>query len=348
VDADALSAWKRFRDATLAGTTTESPTFQQFVDRYWTLVAGRVSTKTAREQRYHVQNLLLPFFGPTRLDRSNAALVQDFLGTLKGHGYAPASINGIMAVLSKLLHDAVERDILDRLPVKGGSPKVTVPRLRLELTNDERERFLHTFDNPTGFQEYLRRLRTPGTLISSPRYRAPRSFGASITPDGPAARIHFERFHHAKPLFVVALETGLRRGDLLHLRWSSIDLAAKWVRATLQKRDAKQSSRSARPARTPSKRARSTPGSPCVFLTFEGEPYSETTLRQYFRLAKTIAGITRRCRFHDLRHTFGSDLATAGVSLQVIAQAMGHTTTRMTEIYAKPAAAAMNAIRHAL
>ena len=46
--------------------------------------------------------------------------------------------------------------------------------------------------------------------------------------------------------------------------------------------------------------------------------------------------ITRRFRFHDLRHTFASTLASQGISLQVIARALGHTNTRMTERYARP------------
>ena len=40
------------------------------------------------------------------------------------------------------------------------------------------------------------------------------------------------------------------------------------------------------------------------------------------------------CRFHDLRHTFGSYAAMSGVSLEVIAEAMGHTSTTVTKIYA--------------
>jgi integrase len=43
-----------------------------------------------------------------------------------------------------------------------------------------------------------------------------------------------------------------------------------------------------------------------VLLTPEGKPYSESTIKRYFKTAKAIAGITRRFRFHDRRHTFAS------------------------------------------
>src|ERR1019366_602818 len=64
---------------------------------------------------------------------------------------------------------------------------------------------------------------------------------------------------------------------------------------------------------------------------------------------KALAGITRRLRLHDLRHTFASRLASRGVGLQIIAKALGHRSTRMTERYARPSReAAMRAIVEAL
>lgn len=51
-----------------------------------------------------------------------------------------------------------------------------------------------------------------------------------------------------------------------------------------------------------------------VLLTPEGRPYSESTIKRYFNTAKAIAGITRRFRFHDQRHTFASTLASKGIN----------------------------------
>lgn len=59
-------------------------------------------------------------------------------------------------------------------------------------------------------------------------------------------------------------------------------------------------------------------------------------LRRYFDIAKAIAGFTRPFRFHDMRHDSASALARDGISLLVIAQLLGHTTTRMTSPYAHP------------
>lgn len=85
-----------------------------------------------------------------------------------------------------------------------------------------------------------------------------------------------------------------------------------------------------------------------VFVTESLRPYSANTIQRYFQRAKAIAGIDRKFRFHDLRHTFGSNLASAGVSLQVIARCLGHSTTKMAERYARPSEESLRAVVSAL
>jgi site-specific recombinase XerD len=85
-----------------------------------------------------------------------------------------------------------------------------------------------------------------------------------------------------------------------------------------------------------------------VFVDEAGHPISETRLKRTFIRAKTLAGITRRLRFHDLRHTFASRLVSRGVGLKVVATALGHATTEQTERYAKPSDDALRQIQVAL
>jgi integrase len=60
-----------------------------------------------------------------------------------------------------------------------------------------------------------------------------------------------------------------------------------------------------------------------------------------------MAGITRRFRFHDLRHSAASSLA-ASVPLQVIQRMLGHKSIRMTERYARINDAAVAEARRAM
>jgi len=62
-----------------------------------------------------------------------------------------------------------------------------------------------------------------------------------------------------------------------------------------------------------------------------GKPY--TTIKTAWNTACKLAGISN-LRFHDLRHTFGTRAADAGVPLPAIRDVMGHRSTTMTERYA--------------
>lgn len=85
-----------------------------------------------------------------------------------------------------------------------------------------------------------------------------------------------------------------------------------------------------------------------VFVDASGKRPPTARIRRTFALAKALASITRRLRPHDLRHTFGCRLTSKSMSLQIIAKALGHTTTRMAERYARPSQAAMHAVASAL
>jgi integrase len=180
---------------------------------------------------------------------------------------------------------------------------------------------------------------------------------------GEAAGCLFERFRELRPLFVVAIETGLRKGDLLSLRWSSVDLKNGWLRVSMGKTQEEALVPLSRLCREALEECRTrVVGHEFVFVS-EGAPRRKASTRalapqwrrvpevrilRAFETAKKLAGITRRFRFHDLRHTFASTLASEGVSLQVIAKALGHTTTRMSERYARPSEEAIRKAADAL
>ena len=147
------------------------------------------------------------------------------------------------------------------------------------------------------------------------------------------------------------METGLRnQSDLRNLTWEHVDLEGGFIRVLMQKTQLEAEiplSNACRQALLAC-RVRRADETSYVFLDASGKRYSTIRIRRTFALAKRLASITRRLRPHDLRHTFGCRLASKSVSLQIIAKALGHTTTRMAERYARPSQAAMRVVVNAL
>jgi Phage integrase family len=143
---------------------------------------------------------------------------------------------------------------------------------------------------------------------------------------------------------------GCARGDLVALRWASVNLKDGWLRVSMGKTKEEAlvpMSRLCSEALEECK-ARDVVSPEFVFVDDEGRRTPEVRVLRALATAKKLVGITRRFGFHDLRHTFASTLASQGVSIQVIAKALGHTSTRMAERYARPSEEAIRRAAEAL
>jgi integrase len=134
----------------------------------------------------------------------------------------------------------------------------------------------------------------------------------------------------------VLLYTGQRRGNVLEMRWSDVDLGAGvWSLSAQQTKQSKaQTTPLVAQAREILQRRYESAGTKWVFPATRGDgPMSETRLRGAWARICTAAGISD-LRPHDLRHTSGSWLARLGVSEAVRQKALGHATPAMSARYA--------------
>ncbi|MBN1272507.1 MAG: tyrosine-type recombinase/integrase [Candidatus Aminicenantes bacterium] len=140
---------------------------------------------------------------------------------------------------------------------------------------------------------------------------------------------------YLKDVIVVALNTGMRRGEILNLRWEDVDFDRRFVFVE----------------KTKSGRARSIPMNSVLFETLRrirrngtseeyvfwnkktGKPIQD--VKKSFKSACEDAGI-ENLRFHDLRHTFATRLVESGVDIVTVAELLGHTSLRMTMRYSHP------------
>lgn len=346
----ALARWREFRADLESGRAIEGPlTLREFVERFYELIAANHRASTRATQQVLIERHVLRYFGDAHMHTITSIRVVDFMADMRQKKLSSAYINNAVRVLKMLLRQAVERDALAEYPIKKKVPKANEKPLRLELTREERMRFFAVFDDEAGFRRYLDAKRQLGPVVASDTYPAPRRFGGGVRGDSDAALAAFIRFQELRVFFVIAVETGLRKNDLRNLRWAQVDPAGGFIRVLMEKTTLEaeipisQACREAlRVAETRSGRGE------YVFRDASGCRYSTTRIRRVFILAKKLAGITRRFRLHDLRHTFGCRLASKSVGLQIIAKALGHTTTRMAERYARPSEEAMRMVVAAL
>jgi integrase len=176
--------------------------------------------------------------------------------------------------------------------------------------------------------------------------------------------------HRFEALFTVAVALGLRKGEILGLRWTDLDLDDRRVRVvralhaikgdlpagwerltptlTLGPVKTRRSQRELelRPFAVAALRAhrarqlehRLAAGGDwkdhgLVFATSLGTPIVPRNLTRSLKALLKKAGLPTTTRFHDLRHSCGTLLHSQGVPARAIAEVLGHTQLRTTERY---------------
>jgi integrase len=147
-------------------------------------------------------------------------------------------------------------------------------------------------------------------------------------------------------LLRVSLRTGARPGELRGLRWSQVDLDARVFTLTKFKaQDKRKDHKSVRCIALSRKLVRvinfvkwkrNPKPDDFVFVNTKGKPWSENAFRCAFRQARKAAGLVdggETVVLYTLRHSFATTATRNGVSGKVLAEMLGHTSTKMTERY---------------
>jgi integrase len=132
------------------------------------------------------------------------------------------------------------------------------------------------------------------------------------------------------PILVTALHTGMRRGEILNLRWPDVDLHNRVLTVQESKSGKKRSIPIDQTLHDTLKGLPSRFKRGQVFPAADGGPMAD--LGHKFQRLMQKAGI-EDARFHDLRHTFASHLVMNGVDLKTIQELLGHSTIIMTMRY---------------
>jgi integrase len=133
---------------------------------------------------------------------------------------------------------------------------------------------------------------------------------------------------HSADIATVAYYSGMRRGEILSLKWKQVNLAERIVQLGETKNGEPRKVYLNDKLMEVLRLCRFQ--HPEYVFTYEGEPI--TTLKRSFNRACRKAGI-EDFRFHDLRRCFRTNLRKAGVEQTVSMRMLGHRSALAHEIY---------------
>jgi len=160
---------------------------------------------------------------------------------------------------------------------------------------------------------------------------------------------------HIIPLIIFAVETGMRKGEMLALTWRDVDMFAKpcpiiRVRATTTKTlQSRVIPISKRLFEVLQQKALNDPTPPEYADDPQSSPvFAMTTWQKSWNAACKDAGIAG-LRWHDLRATFITRLVESGVSAETVGKISGHQdVATLYKHYLRSSVSAVDAVRAAL
>jgi integrase len=236
---------------------------------------------------------------------------------------------------------SVRRDLISLVPLTSAFPgylsEITTKAIedykarRLETVkpatvNKELALLKHMFTKAGEWSYVKQNPAKPVKLLKEPpgrlRYLTPAEFTRLLGACAP----------HLKPIVLMAVHTGMRRREILSLRWGDVDVHKRTIMLAKTKNNERRMSpinaQLAEALRTVPRHVES----PYVFCDRNGQPYDR--IDNGFRRACKRAGIVD-FRFHDLRHTFASHLIMRGANLRSVQELLGHKTGKMTVRYTR-------------
>ncbi len=289
-----------------------TPTLKDFLED-WLQIYAEVHTKpnTVRGYRQSLVNHILPALGQRQLKEVTRSDIKRLIATLSGQGLKKQTIHNILLPLKEAYNHAIDDGLVLNNPVARTG--------RLTRSREDQRRHI-----------------------------------VPLTEDEVLAFLLWAQTNMPLlyPLFLCAVRTGLRQSELIGLHQGDIDFKGGFIevrRAVVRGRltDTK-SHKIRRVDHTPqlahvlqkhfeTRRLESAmQGEKAeheepewAFQTPSRTRWDESYLRKAFHRCLKQAGI-RQVRFHDLRHTYASQLIRKGANPKYIQEQMGHSSIQVT------------------
>lgn len=302
------------------GVQAKFSTLKGFLDQKygpWVKAHRKDGTATLTRIETQFKHLL-----NNKLDDITAWVIDKWRTERKKAGTAPSTINRDLTTLKAALSMAVEWDLLPQHPLSKTKPLKIDSNPKVRYLSAEEEQRLN--DALIKREHKLRAERD-----SANKWRKSRGYTLlAPIPIGDFA-------DYLKPMVLLSLNTGMRRGEVFDLTWENVDLKNKQL--TVIGPTTKAGKTRYLPLNNEALkmlqiwRHQNEGQSGYVFPSKDGHRFDNVTSSwNNLRVTAKIPDF----RWHDMRHDFASKLVMAGVDLNTVRELLGHSDLKMTLRYA--------------
>ncbi|WP_339484312.1 site-specific integrase [Pseudomonas sivasensis] len=258
---------------------------------------------------------------PQRLDAITGRDLEQIRTAWMQAGNKASTVNRKMGSISGVFSRAVEWEYIDTHPLsKLKQLKVDSKGVIRYLAADETKRLRDALD---ARQDEMRAERESANTWRMDRHREPMP-----------SLLQLPFTDHLKPMVLVSLNTGMRRGELFNLKWSAVNFDTKTITvagATTKTSDTRHIPMNKETIGVLEAWKKQVSESPYVFPGQGGGRFEDVKSAWLKLLERAqIVGF----RWHDMRHDFASRLVMAGVPLNTVRDLLGHADIKMTLRYA--------------
>lgn len=220
-----------------------------------------------------------------------------------------ATINRELAALSKMFSLAIANGYARENPLREVNKLRVTNKLERHLLPEEEQRMYQVCDDDFSFSKM------------------------PIEEQERLQRIHNGEHAYLKPILIMALNTGMRKGEILNMTWDCVDFAKNEISALNTKNGKKNTIPMSSKLRQILLEMYKTQSHNKYVFT---NPYTGTKYNDIKKCFKTVCRLAnvKNLRFHDLRHTGATRMVAAGVPLPVVKQILNHASIQTTMRYA--------------
>lgn len=295
------------------------PTLRQFIDE--TYMPWFETHHKGHEKTLHTLDNNFDTVMPQRLDSITGRDLDQIRTRWMQSGNKPSTVNRKMGSISGVFSRAVEWEYISDHPMeKLKALKVDSMGLVRYLDADESKRLREALD--------ARQDEARGERETANKWRADRG------KEQMQSLLQLPFTDHLKPMVLVSLNTGMRRGELFDLKWSAVNFQTKTITvagATTKTSDTRHIPMNKETDGVLMAWKKQAANNRYVFPSQAGGRLEDVKSAWLNLLERAKI---ENFRWHDMRHDFASRLVMAGVPLNTVRDLLGHADIKMTLRYA--------------